>query len=373
MSEPIDEREFRRFDERNKALTARTPDDLRLITGISTERMFPEKGKILYIGDPWQILGQIMDREGVVTIDYQYGRPKSFTREVDRFKDIPLRNMEIAIERVELDSIWNQQYSEAERKWLSDLTPLLKEAYNQSLEPQKDDECIKAIEKWERLIDFLYADRDPEYRSLTPRFLPPNPNDEIESYELNNLKNFIWSKALLAKWGLEDLVDWRNIIQPKAVALEQELSSLQPWERKRRVEEAIQYWIEEIRLKKCTKKSEVVEGLFPRLPFRDKSFDRVVASYSFSFHSMHYLTVEQLKDLWQEIYRVLDSGGEAYIFPMNRMAETVERVNESLALMMEINPDFDYEFLDSPISEDMHFTLKIARAKPSETTLPQIH
>ena len=40
-------------DPAHKALTGRTPERIEQETGIDRHQMFPDHGRILYIGDPW--------------------------------------------------------------------------------------------------------------------------------------------------------------------------------------------------------------------------------------------------------------------------------------------------------------------------------
>lgn len=55
---------------------------------------------------------------------------------------------------------------------------------------------------------------------------------------------------------------------------------------------------------------DAIGGSFDALPFKDGAFDGVLASCSFGIHSR---TDNQLLSAYQELYRVLKNGGEAYV------------------------------------------------------------
>ena len=60
-------------------------------------------------------------------------------------------------------------------------------------------------------------------------------------------------------------------------------------------------WVEEIRLKKVPKQANVVEAIFPELPFAPASFDRFVASWSISAHTFGVLNEAGFRGYWEEI------------------------------------------------------------------------
>ena len=74
--------------------------------------------------------------------------------------------------------------------------------------------------------------------------------------------------------------------------------------------------LNDLRLEKHTENSNVAVAIFPRLPLKPNSMDRIVLSYSISTYAINRLTADDFRVWWKEIQRVLKPGGKAYIFPM---------------------------------------------------------
>ncbi|MEK7068750.1 MAG: hypothetical protein AAB947_00015 [Patescibacteria group bacterium] len=70
-------------------------------------------------------------------------------------------------------------------------------------------------------------------------------------------------------------------------------------------------------LKKKPGNGEVFKAVFPELPFADRYFERVVASWSISAHALSTLSAAEMVHCWEETSRVLRVDGKAYIFPLN--------------------------------------------------------
>lgn len=157
--------------------------------------------------------------------------------------------------------------------------------------------------------------------------------DEMNSMEM--LYKNVWYRCVSGERGFRDIADWHNIVIPKMDdALEkikkEKNKDLTEEEFENFVEEYGRKFIDEIRLKKRTDLAEVLQARFPELPFKDKSFDRFVASWSISAHIFSRLNKEEFNYCWKELARVLAKDGEAYIFPLNYYFDDKNDMLESL-------------------------------------------
>jgi ubiquinone/menaquinone biosynthesis C-methylase UbiE len=102
--------------------------------------------------------------------------------------------------------------------------------------------------------------------------------------------------------------------------------------------------IEGIRFEVTAKEAEVVQAMFPFLPFKDEEFDRFVAFWSISTYVFEHLKDEELTRYWQEILRLLKPGGKAYISPLFDHDELL--LGKTLNQFSSRHPDFVFSFDD---------------------------
>jgi len=103
-----------------------------------------------------------------------------------------------------------------------------------------------------------------------------------------------------------------------------------------------------------SEKSPIHKGMFPqdtRHLYADGSFDRFLASWSFSTRMLAMMSVaEMAEQVWPEVFRLLAKGGKATIFPLGyAVAENLEgyddetsRIIASLSKFKAQNPGFSY-------------------------------
>ncbi len=346
----------------SKSFTGRSPEDIEAETKIPQEMMFPREADILYVGDPWQKMGKELDESHgsrLTIIDYEFGEVAKFVTDEQNFRhDISQMSQRL------LDEIYDE-FKTAERllnknnintesrfakqkqiKWLKQFYSLIETAYKFSTFADTDDEFQKAAEAWAEARKFIEEAYKTEIEAKKDNSEKTDHSSKVKTNELAELRTQAWYDCVNGERTFRDIPDWRNIIKPKKEKLEKELKDLPEEERKKQVAIAVRGWIEEIRLKKHTEKSNVAEALFPSLPFTDESFDRFVASWSISAHVFAGLNQEGFKIFWNEVHRVLKPGGEAYIFPLNYYYYVDDILINSLKEMEQIHPDTDYVIYD---------------------------
>lgn len=101
--------------------------------------------------------------------------------------------------------------------------------------------------------------------------------------------------------------------------------------------------------------SSAVGGSFTKLPFADKSFDGILASYSFGIHSE---SKEQILHAYGEVERVLKSGGEARISVIfdseKNIFRTIKRTNPVIYSLADLPfPQSNIRLEKSNISKEL--------------------
>lgn len=296
-------------DPQSKRLTGRTPEQIEEEIGISKEEIFPEDQQILYVGDPWQRMGLEIDNNNLTIIDYEYGEPASFIDDNSEFHtelaskiNETLREADYLLEHADLN--------EFEKEWLVEFRQKITSAQYLS-KAQDIDEYHKLADAWHELKLLI----EEAYQ---------NPQLQHDPW-LIRLRKESWYLCVFGERGFRDIPDWENIIKPKLERDASELKNqdLTSEERDKKLGLKRKQYIEEIRLKKKPEKASIIEGVFPELPFKGKSFDRFIASWSISAHTFEELDRDGFEAFWQEISRILKAGGRAYIFPIdnNRVSE----------------------------------------------------
>ena len=211
-----------------------------------------------------------------------------------------------------------------------------------------DEEYLSAAEAWKKSREYIETTYKNELEKKEQASSEPgdsyNYDDNLD--KLGSLKTYAWYDCVYGERGFRDTLDWKNIIEPKVKALESDLKGLPEAEKNKEIASATKSWIEEIRLHKRTESSNVLEAVFPQLPFKDASFDRMVASWSISAHVFAELDETGFEVLWDETQRILKEGGKAYIFPLNYYYEVDSTIISSLENMKIKHKLMDYTILD---------------------------
>jgi hypothetical protein len=328
------------IDSAQKRLTGRTPEKIEEETGISKDLIFPPDKKILYVGDPWQRMGREINDDRLTIIDYEYGEVASFVEDDEAFRE----NINVAgknlLQRMENLKGWIENNDD--KKWLESFYLLIKKACNFSEKinfydknnSKSAEEYKKAAKNWESAKNFI------EEKYAQDKIIKDGENKgEAGDYENNDafseFRREVWYDCVYGERGFKDIPDWHNIVLSKLEKIIKEKEEkigkkLDDEERNEIINKHKKRFIEEIRLKKRTDKANVVQGMFPDLPFKDGSFDRFVASWSISAHIFEEMNKEEFKHCWKEITRVLSKKGEAYIFPLGYYFDNEDNMIESL-------------------------------------------
>lgn len=342
-------------DPYGKALTGRTPERIEEETGIPQDEMFPQDADILYVGDPWQRMGKELDESHgsrLTLIDYEFGEVASFETNDESFRHrIEWKGEHTQNTLENLLAEGAEIYTDKDIVWMQAFKELLQEANDLSQNAKTDADYYNASEAWTRAREFIEVTHkaqleEQEQQQKEPGD-PDQPYDSPEQEDIASFRTDAWYTCVDGERGFKDIPDWKNIIKPKVDAKEKELAHLPEEERERQIADWTRTWIEEIRLQKKTEKANVVEAVFPQLPFKNESFDRFVASWSISAHTFSQMDTEGFNTYWDEIRRVLKPGGSAYIFPLNFYWEPDQQFIDSLKQLETRYPDMSYEIRDT--------------------------
>ncbi len=339
-------------DANDKALTGRTPADIEQETGIPAEDMFPVDSKILYVGDPWQKMGIELDEShgsNLTIIDYEYGEVASFVRDNKTFREFISENgVSLSSKLFSMTAPEAlRSYTEENAQWLAEFYELVQKANQLSQIAKSDAEYATAARAWAAAKEHIENSNKKKKES----------DQQNNGDELSDFKKDAWYVCVKGERGFTDIPDWNNIIKPKVDALARKLAHLPKDQRKKTIANETRSWVESIRLQKHTEKSNVVEAVFPQLPFKSESFDRLVASWSISAHMFAQLDEEGFEVLWDEVHRVLKDNGTAYIFPLNYYYKVDETLIASLEYMKTKHPDMDYRIKDNDDGEEYTLVL----------------
>jgi SAM-dependent methyltransferase len=314
-----------------KALTGRTPERIARETGIPKEKMFPEGAKILYVGDPWQRMGKELDNPNFTLIDYEFGEIASFIKDESEFRSNATEKTERLLSRIE-ELKQGNILREGQLPWVEQFEQLVLKARDVSDSVQKVEDYPIAAKAWNDAKTFIEAQYTKDLEDVDET-KTGDPGDTIGEFDaLSVFRRSAWYNCIYCERGFKDVPDWQNIILPK---LKKERSRLMRTgmsrdEAEQQANQKIKGWIEEIRLKKIPKQANVVEAIFPELPFDRDVFDRFVASWSISAHTFGVLDEAGFGGYWEEISRVLKNGGEAFIFPLLYGSPDEQALEDSL-------------------------------------------
>lgn len=350
------EEKIKQYDAPEKSLTGRKLYQIAQETGLPSKEMFPDNKTILYVGDPWQKMGREINDTRLTIIDYEYGETASFITDEKKFRKYTDDNGNQLLTKI-ID-FQKKPKNQEDEHWLEELCKIIVQAYSFSIgigyitmnDKNVMEEYQQAADKWQEVKKNINEKARHEFGN----------SNNIEYSEFNEFRISIWHFCNTVARGFKDILDWHNIILPQ---LQNDIKENEKRNRKRLdekesetfIEEHKKKYIEELRLKKKIKKPNVVEAMFPALPFRDKTFDRFVASWSISTHIFNKLNQDEFKYCWQEIIRVLNDDGEAYIFPIGNYTRDKSHMIESLKYM-EQEGLIEYKILDEKgkeIKEDL--------------------
>jgi len=338
-----------------KALTGRTPERIEDETGIKKELIFPPDGKILYVGDPWQRMGKELDEShgsNLTIIDYEFGETASFETDDEKFRERIQYKAETNIKTVTdfLEEAEDNDLNSKDIDWLQVYRTKLHTAHALSESAVSDTDYSQAAEAWGALRDYIEKIHRAELMAQEQQSTEPgDPLTRIEIHENEALAYFrtdAWYMAVDGERGFRDIPDWKNIIYPKLENKRSEMYGLPEKELEHQLNAWKKSYIDEIRLEKMTEHTNVVQAIFPQLPFANESFDRFVASWSISAHTFSELDKDGFDLYWEEILRVLKVDGEAYIFPLNYYWEPDVDFIDSLIDLSKTHPEVQWCILD---------------------------
>lgn len=330
----------------SKRLTGRTPERIAEETGIPRERIFPAEGAILYVGDPWQRMGREIDEKRLTIIDYEFGETASFVTDNEDFRRYGHAAGEMLLDSIAKWQKDEETMSEDERSWLERFEALVETAHalsDTAAYPQHPSAAAewegykKAKEAWSMVRTFIEETHRQE-REQGGR-TGGDPGDSNGGNAISWFRREAWYRSVEAERGFGDIPDWHVAVLPRIEAKRQELAAagMNAGMINEELQRFTKMWIDEIRLTKKPERANVLEAIFPELPFREASFDRFVASWSISAHAFDEMDAKDFAECWREIHRVLKPGGEAFIFPIRAdmldrsvFVETLERTEEML-------------------------------------------
>ncbi len=309
--------------------------DIEDMTGIPNDEMFgTEKGgeKVAYIGAPWQ--GKtVMDSKRFFVFDYEYGEIANFTR---TFSDL-------------LDQLYTTFYGEYSFG-LSDYANLLdstdeiicngemewaQTAFSLSNEILEDVKKLTNTENSEDLALTIKKVKDTAFRlqemlalreEASADLILSRETERVETkgehgihHPIEGIHRFCNYITNTINKGLEDIKDYKETVKSHMDAFISELDEDMPGEdRETKIKQEELSILNSLRLHKQTENSEVIAGIFPNLPLKSQSMDRIVCSYSISTHVIPDADKVDFESWLGEIQRVLKPGGKAYIFPMQQ-------------------------------------------------------
>lgn len=346
--------------------------DIEDMTGIPREEMFgtDETGeKVAYIGAPWQALN-VMDSKRMFVFDYEYGEIANFSRDYYDLEEQVASvfygeyspGLEDHAYQVEQD--YDEIVSDEEKQWVKKAYQIAQEINDivSDLRFVERNEDSKTKEKEllqlsERLNTMLQSRKksDADIIEQRERDRLAEGNEHAPYHPVEGFHKYLTYLVEKVENGVQDIRDYEKVVVPRIKEFEDSLpADVKYYEReiKMRFEELS--ILSEIRLQKKTEESHVVVGIFPNLPLKAGSMDRIVCSYSISTHVIPEATEEDFLSWLSEIQRVLKPGGKAYIFPMQQ-GFPFGREYDEYALEealdefgLENGGQLEYEYYDNP-------------------------
>ncbi|MEK9156609.1 MAG: class I SAM-dependent methyltransferase [Patescibacteria group bacterium] len=326
-------------DQKGKALTGRKAEQYEDESGIIKTELFPEGAHILNIGDPWQVL----DKEGVVNLEYETGEEADFVYDSERFLNSVLEELEEMQGGVENMRPYDASFA-SELAWRVNA---VKEHVQSGIKPEDYPKQSKILYDITRIIGEHYGNDDSHGASRE-----------------------WWYAAMRLARGFEDVYYVKTVINP---AIEKEIVQKRGISEEER-EVLVRRLIGEFRGKKKYKHAEMVKGAFPDTPFMDHSFDRIIASWSISAHMFGVINKGQFAVVWKELDRILKQNGAAYIWPLdywtglggNEMAMTLRehraKGGDAGCIFLDVTADPRIEWIDD-VKDDSDLAYNLTRSQ----------
>lgn len=304
-----------------KRINGHSPEYVAKHIGVTVEELFPTDGKSVYIGDPWQKL----DRKGVTIVDYEFGPVAEFQDD----KEVYLSVLDSRINKVETYFITPEDH-----ETLNFLNTEISLARNL---------CERAkntpLEEYEN-IGKSFLEMKQRIENEIERETGGAEHDPIHA--VDNTVRDLWYVAVHGARAF-DVLDWATELQHAYEQFAEALPEEMPEQtRLEKLKEKRRLLIESIRFEKTTKEAEVVQAMFPFLPFENETFDRFVAFWSISTYAFEHLNHDDMTSYWAEIHRLLKPDGRAYIAPLFEGNETV--MHQTLNQFAEAHQNFSYHF-----------------------------
>ncbi|MEK7094971.1 MAG: class I SAM-dependent methyltransferase [Patescibacteria group bacterium] len=280
-------------NEGRKRINGHEPEYVANGFGVSVEELFPPNGRTVYVGDPWQKL----DRKGVVIVDYEFGPIAEFQDNREKYAI----ELERRINDIEARGFaYESETNDFLKRELATAKTLLERAKT---------DLLASFEVIGAEFQAMKQRIEEEIRRETGEQTDP-------IYSSNSVVRDLWY-AVVHGARIVDVLDWETELRDKYEKFERTLPETMPQQsREKKLKNSRRELIESIRFEKTAKESDVVQAMFPFLPFADNSFDRFVAFWSISTYAFEHLTGRELTSYWKEIYRLLKPGGKAYIAPL---------------------------------------------------------
>jgi len=269
-----------RTDQKDKALTGRRVEQYEMESGIKESELFPRDGQVLNIGDPWQV----MDRSGVVNLEYETGEEADFLLDSELFSQYLLEDINKCLEKIERISLY---------------------------EPALGKELAWRIKGVREFAEGMSLDDYPKQAQVlydALRLLGESHRADTEDV----MRRELWYAIMRLARGLEDIHHTKTVIEPAIDEAERNRSDMTPERRA----DLVSSLISDFRGGKKYKQAELVKGAFPLTDFDDQSFDRIVASWSLSVHMFSKMNATQFETTFLEMGRLLKPDGVAYLWPL---------------------------------------------------------
>lgn len=328
------------IDAEEKALTGRVEQDYENESLVPVRELFPESGKVLNIGDPWQTL----DREGVTNLDYESGDEAEFV---------------YTTEQLDTNLEWKGQQMERAGENFENVYPELVDQIAETLEQ------VQAIADAHDLKQ--YPEAAAILNDLRHNIAELRGHVCEDTFEGNTLRE-LWYDTVKLERSFADTHLVKTVIEP--AVLKEALRDKGFGEAKQM--DLIRRLITEHRFLKKYQYADLVKGAFPATPFEDNSFDRLVASWSLSTHMFPNMNETEFRVYWEEMDRLLKKDGVAYFWPIYRGREEemvqslkdyvksggeaamIDRIEHAASVVFFNDPNFNLDYAETLILFKRH-------------------
>lgn len=309
-----------------KALTGRKVESYEMGSGVLESELFPEGGKVLNIGDPWQTL----DLPNVLSIDYETGEealfPSTYEQAIEDFDDRREKLLGVIDGNIvgRLTEIADLGFSPA-----NDLLISWREV-QRAVGSNDLENMSKFADVGQQVFDFgheMSAFRK-EYEEWEKEQEDVDRDDDVHFMES-------WYKVQDLGRLYADAHTWEYEVGP-AIAQEAVRNKGLSDEEER---EIVRRVVAQERFLKKTKYADFKKGAWPEVWFPDESFDRITASWSLSAHVFREMKPEHHKFYFDEMDRVLKEEGCAYIWPLGYWYDNFDDLYDGIQKYIEEGGD----------------------------------